>query len=112
MSCILYQTKPDIIILNETWLAKEHNDAELFPNNTHKVFRLDRSSRTHPPDPSNPKKFRKKGGGVLLAVKESIDVETKEVSVGSKAEILSILIKSKHQQLCLTTCYMQGWYSR
>ena len=106
--CHVYQTKPDIIILNETWLAKEHNDAELFPNNTHKVFRLDRSSRTHPPDPSNPKKFRKKGGGVLLAVKESIDVETKEVSVGSKAEILSILIKSKHQQLCLTTCYRVG----
>ena len=106
--CHVYQTKPDIIILNETWLAKEHNDAELFPNNTHKVFRLDRSSRTHPPDPSNPKKFRKKGGGVLLAVKESIDVETKEISVGSKAEILSISIKSKHQQLCLTTCYRVG----
>ena len=104
----VYQTKPDIVILNETWLAKEHNDAELFPHSTYKVFRLDRTSRTHPPDPSNPKKFRKKGGGVLLAVKESIDVETKEVSLASKAEILSISIKSKHQQLCLTTCYRVG----
>ena len=36
-SCI-YSAKPDIIILNETWLSKSILDAEIFPNNSYKVF--------------------------------------------------------------------------
>ena len=51
---------------------------------------------THPPGPTNPKKFRKKG--VLLAVKESIDAENKKeeycethISEGGNNAINSVL---------------------
>ncbi len=49
--------KPDIIIYNETWLKGAILDSEVVPTNSYKVFRLDRSTQTHPPDPSNPRKF-------------------------------------------------------
>ena len=48
---------PDIIILNETWLKPRILDNEILPINNYDLFRLDRSSSSHPPDPVNPKKF-------------------------------------------------------
>ena len=56
------ENKPDIVILNETWLSKNINDSEIFPNQIYKVFRLDRSRKTHPMDPNDPEKFKKNGG--------------------------------------------------
>ena len=56
----IFQHKPDIIILNETWLMKNINSSEIFPNNSYKVFRADRSNKTHPFDANNPKKNSKK----------------------------------------------------
>ena len=55
--------KPDIIILNESWLKDSVLDSEIINLEAYKVFRLDRSPKNHPPDPYNPKKFRKYGGG-------------------------------------------------
>ena len=43
--------KPDGIILNETWLKSSILDSEIFDLEAYKVFRLDRSQKTHPPDP-------------------------------------------------------------
>ncbi len=59
--------KPDIIMYNETWLKGSILDSEVLPTNAYKVFRLDRSIQTHPPDRSNPQKF-KTNGGVYLSV--------------------------------------------
>ena len=56
---------PDIIILNETWLKPSILDNEILPINNYDLFRLDRSSSSHPPDPVNPKKFKRNGGGIL-----------------------------------------------
>ena len=35
----LFHEKPDIVILNETWLKEPILDSEIFPNNAYKVFR-------------------------------------------------------------------------
>ena len=53
----IYLNKPDVIILNETWLCKSILDSEIFTNDNYKVFRRDRSERSHPPDKTDPKKF-------------------------------------------------------
>lgn len=55
--------KPAVIMLTETWLKKSINDNEIIESPDYYVFRNDRSQLTHPPDPNNPKKFRKFGGG-------------------------------------------------
>ena len=54
----LHTNKPDIVILNETWLKKSILDTEILPDN-YKIFRLDRSQKTHPWDPTQPKNSEK-----------------------------------------------------
>ncbi len=49
----LYDTKPDLIILNETWLKRSIKDHEVIQNSNYDVYRNDRSQVTHPADPSN-----------------------------------------------------------
>ena len=58
----VFERKPCIVVLNETWLAKDHLDNELFPNDSYRCFRVDRSFKTHPTDLNNPDKFEKRGG--------------------------------------------------
>ena len=55
----IFFNKFDIVILNETWLTKDINSNEVLPNNAYKVFRVDRSDLSHPPDPNDPKKNQK-----------------------------------------------------
>ena len=104
----VYRDKPDVIVLTETWLSNEHLSNEILPDDTYKVYRKDRSKRSHPPDPHNPKKFRVKGGGVLIAVKTDIDVENDKVDVSSRAEMLSISLKSNTTNYCVSVCYRVG----
>ena len=101
--------KPDIVILNETWLSKNINDDEIFSSQLYKVFRLDRSLKTHPMDPSNPKKYRKNGGGVLIAIRSDLNCESTLVTLKCKAEILSVeLALSNGKYICLSTLYRVG----
>ena len=100
---------PDIVVLNETWLKETVKNSEFFPDNDYKVFRLDRSVNTHPPDPSDPKKFRRNGGGVLIAIKSTVDMNPKLVKSKARAEILSVTLTLKNnKKLCITTCYRVG----
>ena len=87
--------KPDIVIYNETWLKSSILDSEVLPTDTYKVFRLDRSNYTHPPDPDNNRKFRANGGGVLIGIKHNLDIESKEIPVKCRAEILSVELSDK-----------------
>ena len=48
LNSFIYEKEPDIIILNETWLSKEHLDDEILPSSAYKIFRLDRSRKTRP----------------------------------------------------------------
>ena len=101
--------KPDIVILNETWLSKNINDSEIFPNETYKVFRLDRSLKTHPMDESDPDKYRKAGGGILIAIKSELDCESTKINISCKAEILSVELNlGSGKCICLCTFYRVG----
>ena len=85
----IYKHIPDIIVLNETWL-KPSIDSEIFPPDKYKIFRLDRSEKTHPIDPLNTKKYRRNGGGVLIAVNASLSIESKIIPTKCSAELLAI----------------------
>ena len=49
---------PDVVVLNETWLKPAIHSNEIFPPSLYKIFRLDRSEKTHPRDTNNPDRFR------------------------------------------------------
>ena len=42
----------------------------------------------HPRDPVNPNRFRKYGGGVLIAVRSNLDIVSKEIKLSSGTELL------------------------
>ena len=94
----IFHEKPDIVILNETWLKSPILDSEIFPNNNYKVFRRDRSNISHPLDNKYPNKYKQQGGGVVIAFRSDLDIETTEFKLGrspAKAEILSVVLKSR-----------------
>ena len=62
----MHNEKPDLVILNETWLKKSILNGELFTDNMYDTYRNDRSSLSHPLDSNNPNKFKKNGGVSLL----------------------------------------------
>ena len=104
----VYDKEPGLVVLNETWLSSDHSDNEILSEQFYKVFRLDRSDKTHPFDPINPRKYRKRGGGVMIAVKTNLDIECKQVGKRVKAEILSVELKCGNDIFCVTTCYRVG----
>ena len=89
----LCNDKPDIFMLNETLFKKSIKNGELFPVETYKTFRLDQSPKTHPPDPRDPKKFRRYGGGVLMAIGRDLDIVSTKVECKPCAEILGVTLK-------------------
>ena len=108
----IFNEKPDVVILNESWLTGCINDSEIFPNNSYKIFRRDRSLKSHPFDETNPKKYRKGGGGVALAFRSDLDVSTTLFKVKgkmAKAEILSVVVTSRTgKKICFSTLYRVG----
>ena len=101
--------KPDIIMLNETWLKKSIKKGEVFPVDVYKVFRLDRSAKTHPIDPNNPNKFRKNGGGVLIAIRRDMDIVSTRLEFQCAGEILGVTLKfNDGRKLILCTYYRVG----
>ena len=75
----VFENKPSIIVVNETWFTNEIHDNEILPNNSYKIYCLDRSLQTHPYDENNPKRFRKNGGGVMIAIRSDLNVESKVI---------------------------------
>ena len=76
-----YMKKPDVLIFNETWLKDTIHSNEILHPDSYKIFRCDRSPKTHPPDPGNPNRFRRNGGGVLIAISQRLDVNVKRVNI-------------------------------
>ena len=105
----LYTNKPDVVILNETWLKKSILDPEILPDN-YKIFRLDRSQKTHPWDPMQPKKFQKNGGGVLIGHRNDLDVASNKINIANvQAELLSVTFRlPSGKKLCISTFYRVG----
>ena len=105
----IFETSPDIVILNETWLKPTIKSNEILPTKIYKIFRLDRSLKSHPPDPDNPQKFRTNGGGVLIGAKESLNLKPKLVDQTCCAEVLSIQLSLPNKkEICLSTVYRVG----
>ena len=102
----VYLHKPDIIILNETWLNKSILDNEIFTNSNYKVFRRDRSALSHPPDILNPKKYKNVAGGVAIAVRSDLDLKPTVVKSTSKAEILSVFLKTNSGKKYVSQLYI------
>ena len=100
----LHTNKPDIVILNETWLKKSILDTEILPDN-YKIFRLDRSQKTHPWDPTQPKKFQKNGGGVLIGHRNELEVASNKINIANaQAEPLSVMFRlPSGKKLCIST---------
>ena len=104
-----YINKPEIIILNETWLKNSINDNEILSEDQYKMFRLDRSESNHPPDRLNPRKFRRNGGGVLIAIRADIDATSKEIKLKAAAELLAVQVTLKNgNKFIFATCYRVG----
>ena len=105
----IYSNKPDIICLSETWLWGEFGDSEILSPENYKIFRLDRSRKTHAIDRSNPETFREKGWGVLIAVRADLDIESKQIVSACKAEILSVELDCGDKNyLVISNCYRVG----
>ena len=108
----LFHEKPDVVVLNETWLKETILDSEIFPNNSYKVFRLDRSLKSHPYCENDPNKFKQNGGGVAIAFRSDLDVTTTEFKLKdglAKAEIISVVVASgSGPKLCISTLYRVG----
>ena len=101
--------KPDLVVLNETWLKKSILDNEILPTDHYNIFRLDRSPRSHPPDSTNVNKFRKNGGGVLIAVKSDLKLNAKEIKPCGGAEIIALeLVMPNGNSIVVCTCYRVG----
>ena len=50
--------RPDVIMLNETWLKKSVNDHEIIKDQKFSIIRNDRTQASHPSDPNNPKNLK------------------------------------------------------
>ena len=105
----IHKKHPDVIILNETWLKSSILDEEIFPINDYKVFRCDRSDITHPKDPYNPSKFRKNGGGVLIAISSSLQVSSNITNLKCGADLMAVeLVLEDGSKFDILTCYRIG----
>ena len=96
-------------MFNETWLKKSILDNEVLPDN-YKIFRLDRCLKTHPCDPTQPKKFRKNGGCVLIGHRSDFNITSNVINtVNAHAELLSVMFKlPSGKKFCISTFYRVG----
>ena len=100
---------PDIVVLNETWLKKSVNDSKILPSDLYTIFRRDRCPESHPINKDNPKKFRRNGGGVLIAISNKLSATSKIISLKCMAEILGIEIFQENKtKFIIATCYRVG----
>ena len=109
----VFSASPDVVILNEAWLKSTITNDEILPGNIYKIFRLDRSPSSHLLDPSNLKKSKSNGGGVLIAIKNSLNLNPKIIKYQCKAEALSVeLTFPNRKKICLSTLYRVGTLGR
>ena len=95
-------------MLNETWLRKCVDDHEVIKDKNFTIYRNDRTQVSHPSDPNNPNKFRKLGGGVLIAIRSNIQADIKRLSVRKGAEIVTIELTIDNKKFVFCTVYRVG----
>ena len=97
--------KPEIVMLNETWLKKSIKDHEVIHDQSYSVWRNDRSQVSHPEDPLDPDKFKRNGGGVLIAVRKDIQAQVEKISVRKGAEMVGAKIHMDGKIFIFCTVY-------
>ena len=100
--------KPAVVMLTETWLKKSITNNEVIESSDYNIFRNDRSQTSHPCDPSDPKKFRKYGGGVLIGIRSDIEATSKRISLRRGAEIVAIEVTINDSKFVFCCCYRVG----
>ena len=96
-------------MLNETWLKESINNSEILPSNLYTIFRCDHCPDSHPTDKDNRKKFRRNGGGVLIAINDTLKATSKVILLKCIAEILGIEIQLENKtKVIIATCYHVG----
>lgn len=93
LSCfqdIAYMNNLDVLVLVETWLTNYICDKEILPVG-YNIIRRDR-------------RVEKRGGGVLLAVKETIKTETFNFD-SDVLELVSVVIMSPCSKVLVAVCY-------
>ena len=85
-------------------------DNEILPDSCYKIFRVERSNDSHPPDPNNPSLYRRNGGGVLLVIRSDLDVTSKIVKLKCNAKILTLnkITVDNRTTFYFCTCYRAG----
>ena len=63
----------------------------MVPTGICKPFRLDRSPKTHPPDPKDPKKFRKNGEGFFIGIRRDLDIKSSKVKFKCAGDITELV---------------------
>ena len=76
--------------MTETWLSNHVRNDEILPVG-YKLFRRDRQTGT-------------RGGGVLLAVKDSVRTEPTDF-VSDSLELASVVINSSSKKVLVAVCY-------
>ena len=72
-------------------------------------LRRDRSNESYPPDLDNPQKFRRNGGGVLIAINCSLKVSSNVINLKCNAELLAVeIIMGDGSKIVISTCYRVG----
>ena len=67
------------------------------------------TEESHPPDVNDPYKFRRNGGGVLIAISYSLKVSSNNINLKCKAEMLAIeIILDDGSKIVISTCYRVG----
>ena len=108
LNTYIHTKKPAVVLLSETWLKKSIKDREVIENPNYTVYRNDRSRLSHPADPGNPKKYRKNGGGVLIAIRSDINATSKRFSLSSGAEMVAIEVVLNSCKYIFCCCYRVG----
>ena len=100
----LHFKKPDIVLINETWLNEHINSNEIVGEEYYKTFRVDRT------DEDKRKYGKVGGGGVLILCRQDIDVMIKAVKIQTHLPIVSVEMKFKdNSKVCLSTFYRYGY---
>ena len=100
----LHFNSPDILILNETWLNEHVHTNEIVEEQYYKSFRLDRTQE----DKNRYGKIG--GGGIIIFIKQGLNIETKVLNLEHKVPFLAIEVKLQNStKFCLSTFYRYSY---
>ena len=88
---LVYSENLDIITITETWLNDTISNNELLPSG-YNIVRRDRLTE-------------KRGGAVLIALRESIQYNTVTLNDHPNLEIVAVELETKNSKCLLSVCY-------